>query len=174
MPNTQSNVVPRYAAEAAGQSPPPALEPWVAEVLARARARGESAGAAYAGQVTPCEAWQLFSSGAAVIVDIRTAEERKFVGRIPHTPHAAWATGLGMTGNPRFLRELEAAAPRDAVVLLLCRSGKRSHAAAEVAAQAGYRRAFNILEGFEGELNERNQRGREDGWRFRGLPWVQD
>jgi rhodanese-related sulfurtransferase len=145
-----------------------------ADILARARVRGESAGLTYAGQVTPQEAWALFSSGAAVIVDVRTAEERKFVGYIPDTPHVAWATGLGMVLNPDFLRELEAAAPRDAVVLLLCRSAKRSHAAADLAAKAGYRSVINILEGFEGEPDARKQRGHLDGWRVRGLPWTQD
>jgi rhodanese-related sulfurtransferase len=145
-----------------------------ADILARARARGEAAGLTYAGQVTPQEAWALFSAGAAVIVDVRTAEERKFVGYIPDTPHVAWATGLGMVLNPNFLRELEAAVPHDAVVLLLCRSAKRSHAAAELAAKAGYRCVINILEGFEGDPDGHKQRGHIDGWRVRGLPWIQD
>jgi len=59
-------------------------------------------------------------------------------------------------------------------VLLLCRSGKRSALAAEAATKAGFAHVFNVLEGFEGELNEARQRGTGDGWRFRGLPWVQD
>jgi hypothetical protein len=33
---------------------------------------------------------------------------------------------------------------------------------------------FNVLEGFEGELDAQQQRGHGDGWRLRGLPWVQD
>ena len=32
----------------------------------------------------------------------------------------------------------------------------------------------NVLEGFEGELDAAQQRGGQDGWRFHGLPWVQD
>jgi len=60
------------------------------------------------------------------------------------------------------------------VVLLLCRSGKRSALAAEVAAKAGFTRVFNVLEGFEGEIDEQQHRGVSDGWRFRQLPWVQD
>jgi len=59
-------------------------------------------------------------------------------------------------------------------VLLLCRSGKRSALAAEAATKAGFTSVFNVLEGFEGELNEAQHRGTADGWRFRGLPWVQD
>ena len=105
---------------------------------------------------------------------VRTAEERKFVGHVPDSLHVAWATGTGMTRNPRFVKELEAKVGKDAVVLLLCRSGKRSAAAAEAAARAGFSAVFNVLEGFEGELDADTRRGGLDGWRFHGLPWVQD
>jgi len=90
------------------------------------------------------------------------------------SPHDAWATGTSLTRNPRFVRELEARVPKDEVVLLLCRSGKRSALAAEAAAKAGFRQAFNVLEGFEGEIDAAGQRGKSGGWRFHGLPWVQD
>jgi len=46
--------------------------------------------------------------------------------------------------------------------------------AAQVAAQAGFAHVFNVLEGFEGEIDARQQRGKNDGWRFHGLPWIQD
>jgi hypothetical protein len=42
-----------------------------------------------------------------------------------------------------------------------------------VATTAGYAQALNILEGFEGDLDERKQRGSKGGWRAAGLPWVQ-
>jgi len=58
--------------------------------------------------------------------------------------------------------------------VLLCRSGKRSALAAAAATQAGFASVFNVSEGFEGELDAQNQRGHQDGWRFHGLPWVQD
>ncbi len=144
------------------------------EILAKARARAAQDGLAYAGAVSPQDAWTLFSSGTAVIVDVRTAEELRLIGQVPDTLHVAWATGSAMARNPRFLRELEAKASKDRPVLFLCRSAKRSHAAAEVAAKAGFRHAFNILEGFEGDLDGLQQRGRTGGWRYRGLPWVQD
>jgi len=127
------------------------------------------------GGVPPAVAWQLFSSGQALLVDVRTAEERKFVGHVPDSLHVAWATGTALTRNPRFVRELESkAGGKDAVILLLCRSGKRSALAAEAAAKAGFTAVFNVLEGFEGEIDARQQRGKADGWRFHGLPWVQD
>ena len=146
----------------------------VGEILVRAREQAQSQSLAYAGGVTPQDAWYLFSTGAAVIVDVRTGEERKFVGHVPDTLHVAWATGTSMTRNPRFVRELEAKVRKDQVVLLLCRSGKRSALAAEAAARAGFAHAFNVLEGFEGEINEQQQRGEQGGWRSHRLPWIQD
>lgn len=128
----------------------------------------------FAGQVPPDLAWNLFSQGLAKLVDVRTSEERKFVGYVDGSLHVAWATGTALTRNPRFARELEAKVRKDEAVLLLCRSGKRSVQAAEVAAKSGFTRVFNVLEGFEGELDAQSHRGALDGWRFRGLPWVQE
>jgi rhodanese-related sulfurtransferase len=143
-------------------------------VLEHARDQARASGLAYAGSVPPLEAWALVQAGSAVLVDVRSAEERKFVGLVPGAAHVAWASGTSLTRNPRFVRELEAKVRKDEPVLLLCRSGKRSALAAEAATKAGFANVFNVLEGFEGELNDAQQRGTGDGWRFRGLPWVQD
>ena len=142
--------------------------------LEEARHDAQSRALPYAGGVPPAAAWALVQAGAATLVDVRTAEERKFVGHVPNSAHVPWATGTALTRNPRFARELEAKVRKDQPVLLLCRSGKRSAAAAEAAAKAGFTLAFNVLEGFEGELDEAGHRGGIDGWRLRGLPWVQD
>ena len=143
--------------------------------LAAIKAAAESSGLPYAGGVAPTVAWELFSTGRVVLVDVRSGEERKFVGHVPDTVHVPWATGTALTRNPRFVRELESKiGGKDAVALLLCRSGKRSALAAEAAAKAGLGNIFNVLEGFEGEIDAQQQRGKDDGWRFRGLPWIQD
>ena len=47
-------------------------------------------------------------------------------------------------------------------------------ALAQEAAKAGLACVFNVSEGFEGELDAAQQRGHADGWRFHGLPWLQD
>jgi rhodanese-related sulfurtransferase len=142
--------------------------------LLPAREQSSAAGLSHAGGVTPPLAWELFSSGQAQLVDVRSGEERKFVGHVPGSVHVAWATGTSLTRNPRFVRELEAKFAKDAVLLLLCRSGKRSELAAEAATKAGFRNAFNVLEGFEGDRDADQRRGTVDGWRFHGLPWLQD
>ncbi|WP_116138308.1 rhodanese-like domain-containing protein [Trinickia diaoshuihuensis] len=146
----------------------------VQTVLAAAREQAEKEGLAYGGGVAPRDAWALFSQGGAVLVDVRTAEERKFVGHVPGSVHVPWATGTSLTRNPRFVRELEAKTGKEAVLLLLCRSGNRSALAAEAAAKAGFANVFNVLEGFEGALDDAQHRGRQNGWRFHALPWVQD
>ena len=144
------------------------------DVLDAARRAGRDAQLPYPGGVRPVDAWALVQAGIARLVDVRTAEERKFVGHVPGSLHVAWATGTSLTRNPRFTRELESKVGKHDVVLLLCRSGKRSAAAAEAAAKAGFVNVFNVLEGFEGELDALNQRGHADGWRFHALPWIQD
>jgi rhodanese-related sulfurtransferase len=143
-------------------------------ILARARERAAAAKLGYAGNVTPQEAWELVNAHAAVVVDVRTAEERQFVGRIPDSIHVPWLVGINLQRNPRFVRELEGKVRRDDVLLLICRSGARSAAAAAALAEARFRNAFSVLEGFEGDLDASKQRGNHDGWRFHQLPWIQD
>lgn len=145
--------------------------------LQAAREAANAEGLSYPGGVRPAQAWELASAGEALLVDVRSGEERKFVGHVPGSVHVPWATGTALTRNPRFVRELEAAIQKAGPglpVLLLCRSGKRSVLAAEAAAKAGLENVFNVLEGFEGEIDAAQQRGHGDGWRFHRLPWVQD
>lgn len=149
-------------------------EELVLEIIARARTAGQALALPYAGRVSPKEAWQLFTAGAAQIIDVRTNEERKFVGHVPGTLHVAWQNGTSLNKNPRFVREVEAKVRKDSLVFLLCRSGKRSDAAATALAAAGFEDVYNIADGFEGELNDRTQRGALGGWQFSNLPWVQD
>jgi rhodanese-related sulfurtransferase len=144
------------------------------DVLRKAKAEAEAVGLNYAGIVDPDEAWKLFINGQAHLVDVRAAEERKFVGHVPNTLHVAWQTGPALIKNPRFLRELDNKLSKDSIILFLCRSGKRSAAAAASATAAGFKNVFNVREGFEGDLDDRQQRGASGGWRQRGLPWVQD
>jgi len=58
-------------------------------------------------------------------------------------------------------------------VMFMCRSGARSHAAADAATRAGWREAYNVLEGFEGDKDAAQHRNSVGGWRKAGLPWMQ-
>lgn len=128
----------------------------------------------YAGDLPPEAAWQLVSTGQARLIDVRTLEERTYVGRVPGSQHVAWATGAALARNPDFVQQVAAVAAKDQTLVLLCRSGKRSASAAAVLTAAGFARVYNIAEGFEGNLDAEGHRGTTDGWRFRGLPWEQD
>jgi rhodanese-related sulfurtransferase len=126
----------------------------------------------YAGDVTPAQAAQWMASGEAVLVDVRTDAEREWVGRVPGAVAVAWKQWPGMAANADFDAQLRAAVPEDMKVVLLCRSGVRSVAAAQRATSLGLQ-AYNILEGFEGDADANGQRGHVGGWRRAGLPWRQ-
>ena len=126
----------------------------------------------YAGDISPQQAFEWWQRGEAVLVDIRSDAEREWVGFVPGALAVAWKQWPGMLMNSNFDPALLAAVPPDKKVLLLCRSGVRSIAAARRATELGLE-AYNILEGFEGNANEDGQRGHKGGWRYHGLPWRQ-
>ena len=126
--------------------------------------------AAYAGDIPAPLAWQWVQSGHAVLVDVRTNAERAWVGQVPGAVPIEWKQWPRMAHNPNFDEQLQAAVPAGSKVVLLCRSGVRSVAAATRAAQLGVE-AYNILEGFEGDADANGHRGNIGGWRKQGLPW---
>ncbi|TNF63763.1 MAG: MBL fold metallo-hydrolase [Burkholderiales bacterium] len=127
----------------------------------------------YAGDVSPQLAWQWVQAGEAVLVDVRTDAEREWVGFVPGAVPLAWKQWPGMAPNPGFDAGIRQAAEGGRRLVLLCRSGVRSIAAAQRATELGVE-AYNILEGFEGDPDAQAQRGRRGGWRFHGLPWRQN
>lgn len=136
----------------------------------------------YAGDITPLQAWKLLSDNPdAVLVDVRTDAEWRFVG-VPDLSslgrdvvYVEWNKSSGQHNN-NFLAELKDKIPPadegERPVVFLCRSGNRSIGAAEVATEAGFAPSFNVLDGFEGQLDAYGHRG-ETGWRAVGLPWKQ-
>lgn len=144
-------------------------------LLATARARG--ADLPYAGALTPQEAYQLLQRDpGARLVDVRTDAERAWVGQVllPASQHAAieWTRWPGGAANPAFAEQLGDVAGKDDVLLFLCRSGVRSRHAAKLATELGYRNAFDILEGFEGDKDSEGHRKLVAGWCKAGLPWI--
>lgn len=126
----------------------------------------------YAGDITAQLAFDWMQSGEAVLVDVRTDAEREWVGYVPGAISVAWKQWPGMTMNMSFEESLKAAVPEGKKVVLLCRSGVRSVAAARCASALGLP-AYNILEGFEGDADSAGHRGNIGGWRRAGLPWRQ-
>ena len=127
----------------------------------------------YAGDVLPELAWQWVQSGEAVLVDVRSDAERAWVGFVPEAKPLAWKQWPVVDVNPDFDAGIQRMAAEGKKIVLLCRSGVRSVAAAQRATQLGLE-AYNILEGFEGDPDANAHRGLLGGWRKRGLPWRQN
>ncbi|GAC68144.1 rhodanese-like domain-containing protein [Gordonia soli] len=134
----------------------------------------------YAGDLTPQQAWEaLETNPAAVLVDCRTRAEWNFVG-VPdleilgkRTVFVEWSTFPEGRRNEQFVDQLREAGVTDTdEVIFLCRSGNRSIGAAEAATGAGVAKAYNVLDGFEGNLDENDHRG-GTGWKALNLPWRQ-
>jgi rhodanese-related sulfurtransferase len=141
----------------------------------------------YAGDITPEEAWKLLNDDSrAVLVDCRTDAEWRFVG-VPDLTSLArdvvcieWNRVDG-SRNESFVDDLISAGVTPGVgphgsrgrpVVFLCRSGNRSIGAAEAATGAGIEPSYNVLDGFEGDLDDDQHRG-GTGWKAVGLPWKQ-
>jgi rhodanese-related sulfurtransferase len=134
----------------------------------------------YAGDITPEQAWKLLSENAeAVLVDVRTDAEWRFVG-VPdlaslgrEVVYIEWNAADGER-NDNFVGDLLEHVPArdDRPVVFLCRSGNRSIGAAEAATEAGITPSYNVIDGFEGQLDGDSHRGGR-GWRAIGLPWKQ-
>jgi rhodanese-related sulfurtransferase len=127
----------------------------------------------YAGDISPEQAWAWVQSGEAELVDVRTDAERAWVGFVPGAHPLAWKQWPGMAINPGFDAGVQALGADGKKLVLLCRSGVRSIAAAQRATELGLQ-AYNILEGFEGDPDDHAHRGTLGGWRVRGLPWQQN
>ena len=132
----------------------------------------------YAGDITPEQAWQLLvEEPNAALVDVRTEAEWRFVG-VPDTAELGRPTMLvewvGLSGAPndRFVDQLREHGVESGPVIFVCRSGQRSISAAIAATDAGLGPAYNVLDGFEGDLDQDGHRGGA-GWRAVGLPWRQ-
>ena len=125
--------------------------------------------------LNPQQSWDLLQqNNDALMVDVRTKIEHTFVGHPPGAIHIAWKEAPDWQVNSQFVAEVEKRVPdKNAPILLLCRSGQRSLDAAKALEEAGFTRLINIVDGFEGPLDQHKHRGNLGGWRFSGLPWEQ-
>jgi rhodanese-related sulfurtransferase len=131
----------------------------------------------YAGAVSPAEAFELLQlDPRARLIDVRTRAELDWVGRPVvgdgQYAHIEWTRYPGGVPNPEFIDQLRQVASPDTPVLFLCRSAARSKLAAVAASQAGFKEAFDLLEGFEGGKDGQGHRKTVEGWCYRGLPWI--
>ena len=134
----------------------------------------------YAGYISPTDTFAaLQADPQAVLVDVRTSAEWAYVG-VPDLARVGrdailieWVTYPGGARNDNFVDQLrEAGIAEGQSVYFLCRSGVRSKHAAAAATEVGLGPAYNIVDGFEGQLDATHHRG-VGGWKTAGLPWRQ-
>ena len=146
----------------------------ITQILQIAQQRAKEMDLPYEGALLPDEAYQILQSApGAKLVDVRTRAELDWVGRIPDAVEIEWSTYPGMKPNPNFIAQLQQQTDKEALLMFICRSGHRSHAAAVLATQSGFADCYNVLEGFEGDPDGDKQRNTLNGWRKSGLPWEQ-
>ena len=140
--------------------------------------------------VTAKEAYEKWKSAPdeVKVVDVRTPEEYAFIGH----PEAAWnvplafvtyqrkdgKTEYGPKMNPDFVAEIKSIAGPDDILLIMCRSGDRSAKAVNQLAAAGFKNAYTITDGFEGDKVKDpesvfNGKRMKNGWK-NSAPWIYD
>jgi rhodanese-related sulfurtransferase len=120
-------------------------------------------------RVSPAEAKQLVDEGWTYL-DVRS--EPEFAAGHPagaHNVPVMHAGPRGMTPNADFTAVMEALYPRDARLVVGCRSGQRSMRAAEMLVAAGYTSIVDQRAGFDGPRDAFGQMT-EPGWAPAGLP----
>lgn len=144
------------------------------ELLKLAQQRSSAMELPYKGALTPLEAYTVLQlAPGAKIVDVRTHAEWDWVGHVKDAVEIEWMRYPELDTNPNFVAQLTRQVDKEALVMFICRSGQRSNYAAIAATEAGFGDCYNILEGFEGDRDANDHRGKLGGWRMAGLPWYQ-
>jgi rhodanese-related sulfurtransferase len=117
----------------------------------------------------------LEENSQAILLDCRSETEHMYVGHPAGAEHVAWQDGPDWEIDPEFASKVKRLVKGDLSrpLLIICRSGRRSVDAGEALEAAGFSNVINVLDGFEGQLDDNYHRGTLGGWRFHGLPWFQ-
>jgi rhodanese-related sulfurtransferase len=97
---------------------------------------------------------RLTASGVP-LVDIRTEGEWKDDGVVAGSKLLTFFDEAGRSDPPQWLEKLKAVTKHGQPVILVCRSGRRSSAAAQfLSAEAGYKTVYNVSKGMNGWVGE--------------------
>lgn len=141
--------------------------------------------------VTSVEAYDMWKAAPdkVNIVDVRTPEEYDFLGHpamAANVPSQLWAgvfdpakKAYPLADNPRFVEDMKRRYKQGDAIMLLCRSGHRSAAAANKLIEAGFSNVYSIVDGFEGDkiadqASPNFGKRLHDGWRNSKAPWTTD
>jgi rhodanese-related sulfurtransferase len=120
------------------------------------------------------------------IIDTRTIGEYLFVGHgsmaynIPvNFLHSKQNLGSAMILNENFVSDVKKKFKETDTLILICRSGVRSALAANILARAGFKKAYSITDGFEGDKQKNHDNSNHgkrviNGWKNASSPWTYD
>jgi rhodanese-related sulfurtransferase len=106
-----------------------------------------------------------------IYLDVRSVPEFE-AGHPPRAiniPIAHFTPGAGMSPNQDFTAVVESALPKDAKLVVGCKSGGRSARACEIMSQMGSTNVANVRGGFVGAMDSFG-RVTEPGWSMLNLP----
>ena len=113
----------------------------------------------------------LNENSNSVVLDVRTEEEWNGIGKPDaeslnsKTLFISILLGPDRQKNENFVKEfLDKKVSKKDNILVICRSGVRSMAAAKLLQQQGYKNLINISDGFEGNPST------GEGWKKSNLP----
>jgi rhodanese-related sulfurtransferase len=134
-------------------------------------------------EISSQQAWEILEAEPqALLLDVRTSMEYEYVGHPLNALHIPWMDAPDWNIDTGFVDKVRQALVKrtgseqgleSIAILAICRSGKRSQAAAEALAGQGFDNLYNIEDGFEGDLDNNKQRNTINGWRVADLPWEQ-
>ena len=115
----------------------------------------------------------------AVLIDVRTSAEHKYVGFPENSILIPWFDEPDLNSDPSAFCEAvnnhlsDRSDILNTELILICRSGFRSNEALKCLQSNGFTCVSHVASGFEGDLDENDHRGNLNGWRNDGMPWSQ-
>lgn len=146
--------------------------------------------------LTPQQAFDMKKKDpkGVALFDVRTRAEAMYVGwpsdadaLVPYVEHPELMTEWDekrfmykLEPNQDFVPEMERRLKdmglgKDAMIILICRSGDRSSKAQDRLQMAGYNKVYSVAEGFEGDTAKEGAKSGQravNGWKNANLPWT--
>jgi rhodanese-related sulfurtransferase len=122
---------------------------------------------------------RLNENPEAVLIDVRTSAEYKYVGFPENSILIPWFDEPDLNSDPSAFCEAvnnhlsDRSDILSTELILICRSGFRSNEALKCLQSNGFTCVSHVASGFEGDLDENDHRGNLNGWRNDGMPWSQ-
>lgn len=125
--------------------------------------------------ISSLEAYEKLKQPNTFLLDVRTVAEYVYVGH-PHEayniPTFFWVEERRtLVSNPNFLEDVMSRFKAEDTLIIICRSGGRSARAVAVLQNAGFKNAFNVENGFEGQKDDKGLRT-INGWKISGSPYT--